>query len=148
MRQTAAESQVLTSEANGQFGGERWFANDSKNFATAAGREIAVPPPEDGHSTSSLLSMVGFRFLPHTSAPKDIRLLLELSYYLEPLSPFLLFPIEGLLELYTKEGGNFSRISLEADKLMSCHLDWVADSIRRWALWCAASVARTGMYAS
>jgi hypothetical protein len=92
--------------------------------------------------------MVGFRFLPRTSAPKDIRLLLESSYYLEPLSPFLLFPIEGLLELYTKEGGNFSRISLEADKLMSCHLDWVADSIRRWALWCAASVARTGMYAS
>ena len=88
--------------------------------------------------------MVGSR----TSARTDVRLLLESSYYLEPLSPFLLFPIEGLLELYTKEGRKFSRVSLEADKLMSCHRDWVADSIRHWGLWCAASVARTGMYAN
>jgi hypothetical protein len=101
----------------------------------------------DGHSTSGL-SMVGFGFLPRTGAPKNIRLLLESPYYLEPLSPFLLFPIEGLPELYTKEGRNFSRISLEADKLMSRHLDRVADSIRHRALWCAAGVTRTGMYAS
>lgn len=92
--------------------------------------------------------MVGFGFLPRTGAPKNIRLLLESPYYLEPLSPFLLFPIEGLPELYTKEGRNFSRISLEADKLMSRHLDRVADSIRHRALWCAAGVTRTGMYAS
>jgi hypothetical protein len=91
--------------------------------------------------------MVGFGFLPRASAPKDIRLVRESSYYLEPPSPFLLFPIEGLLELHTKEARNFSRISLEADELMSCHLDWVADSIRHGALWRAASVARTGMYA-
>jgi hypothetical protein len=83
---------------------------------------------------------------PHPT--KHILLLLESSYYLEPLSPFLFFPIEGFLEFYTKESRNFSGVTLETDKLMSCHLDGATDSIRHWALWCAASVARTGMYAN
>ena len=91
--------------------------------------------------------IVGGRAQVHSPHPtKHILLLLESSYYLEPLSPFLLFPIEGFLEFYTKEGRNFSRVILETDKFMSCHLDGVADCIRHWALWCAASVARTGMY--
>jgi hypothetical protein len=61
--------------------------------------------------------------------PKHIRSLLESSYDLEPLSSFLLFPIEGFLEFDTKEGRNFSRVTLETDKLMSCHLDGVAGDI-------------------
>ena len=79
---------------------------------------------------------------------KHIRLLLESSYDLEPLSPFLLFPVEGFLEFDAKEARNLSRVALEADELMSCHLDGVTGSVGHGALRCAASVARTGMYAS
>ena len=78
---------------------------------------------------------------------KHIRSWLESSHYLEPLSPFLLFPIQGFLEFHTEEARNFSRVTLETDKLMSRHLNGVADSIGYWALWRAAGVARTGMYA-
>jgi hypothetical protein len=92
--------------------------------------------------------MAGIRLIHSPYPPKHIRLLLELSYHPEPLSPFLLFPIEGFLEFDTKEGRNFSGVALETDKLMSCHLDGVAGSIGHWALRCAASVARAGMYAS
>ena len=80
--------------------------------------------------------------------PKHIRSLLESSYDLEPLSLFLFFPIEGLLEFDAEEAGSFLGGAFEADKLMSCHLDGVTGSIGHWALRCAAGVARTGMYAS
>lgn len=94
------------------------------------------------------LTLGGRDYVRSFPAPRHIRLLLELSYYREPLPPFLLFPIEGFLEFHTKEAGNFSGVTLETVKLMSCHLDGVTGSIGHWALWCAAGVARTGMYAS
>ena len=73
--------------------------------------------------------MVGIRLIHSPYSPKHFRLLLESSYDLEPLSPFLLFPIQGFLEFDAKEARNFSGVALEADKLMSGHLDGVAGSI-------------------
>ena len=99
--------------------------------------------------SNALLALDGRDQIIHSPyPPKHIRSLLESSYDLEPLSPFLLFPIEGFLEFDAKEARNFFGVVLETDKLMSCHLDGVTGSIGHWALRCAASVARTGMYAS
>ena len=78
---------------------------------------------------------------------RPFRWLLGSTYDREPLSPFLLFPIEGLLELHAKEGRKFFGGNLETAKLVSRHLDRVAAGIGHRALWCAARVARTGMYA-
>jgi hypothetical protein len=88
-------------------------------------------------------------FLPVSARPSPICCwLLRSSYYRQPLSPFPLFPIEGSLELRTKEGRNFSGLRLEADKLMSSHQDRLAVSIGHWRLGRAATVATTGMYAN
>ena len=69
------------------------------------------------------------------------------SYDHEPLPGFLLFPIEGLLELDAKEGWKFFRGSLEAVELVGRHLDRIAAGIGHRALRSAARVATTGMYA-
>jgi hypothetical protein len=102
----------------------------------------------DRQSFAGSLRRGCIRFSSVSARPTPIHCwLLRSSYYLQPLSPFPLFPIEGSLELRTKEGRNFSRLGLEADKLMSSHQDCLAVSIGHWRLGRAATVARTGMYA-
>jgi hypothetical protein len=102
-----------------------------------------------GEASQDHCGVAASGFLPVSARPTAVHCrLLRSSYYLQPLSPFPLFPIEGSLELGTKEGRNFSGLRLEADKLMSSHQDCLAVSIRHWRLGRAATVATTGMYAN